>query len=81
MDPTYVNPKNLVHRSDSVAFAGLVFLAGVMPRDGEADGIAAQARAIRAQAVLTHAMPPNNLSGITPEERQVLARWLAGNRS
>lgn len=38
--------------------------------------IAAQARAIRTQAVMTHAMPPNNLSGITPEERLVLAAWL-----
>lgn len=38
--------------------------------------IAAQARAIRTQAVMTHAMPPNNLSGITPEERRVLAGWL-----
>lgn len=38
--------------------------------------IAAQARAIRTQAVMTHAMPPNNLSGITPEERRVLAAWL-----
>ncbi|KQU52162.1 cysteine desulfurase [Bosea sp. Leaf344] len=40
--------------------------------------IAAQARAIRTQAVMTHAMPPNNLSGITPEERRVLATWLEG---
>lgn len=40
--------------------------------------IAAQARAIRTQAVMTHAMPPNNLSGITPEERRVLAAWLEG---
>jgi uncharacterized membrane protein len=34
------------------------------------------ASAIRMQAVLTHAMPPNNLTEITPEERETLARWL-----
>ncbi|MFN3673182.1 MAG: urate hydroxylase PuuD [Bosea sp. (in: a-proteobacteria)] len=39
--------------------------------------IASQARAIRMQAVMTHAMPPNNLTGITPDERRVLAAWLA----
>ena len=32
--------------------------------------------AIRQQAVLTRAMPPNNFSGMTDEERAVLARWL-----
>ncbi len=40
--------------------------------------IAHQAAAIRMQAVLTHAMPPNNLTGITPDERRVLAAWLEG---
>ena len=38
--------------------------------------IAAFAPAIRMQAVLTHAMPPNNLTEITGEERAILARWL-----
>ena len=32
--------------------------------------------AIAMQAVLTHAMPPNNFSGITDDERAVLAHWL-----
>ncbi len=32
---------------------------------------------IRLQAVLTHAMPPGNITEITPEERQVLAAWIA----
>jgi uncharacterized membrane protein len=40
--------------------------------------IAAFAPAIRMQAVLTHAMPPNNLTYMSPEERDVLARWFAG---
>ena len=38
--------------------------------------IARFAPAVAMQAVLTHAMPPNNFSGITDEERAVLARWL-----
>ena len=40
--------------------------------------IAALAPAIRMQAVLTHAMPPNNLTEMTDAERRVLGRWLAG---
>jgi uncharacterized membrane protein len=32
---------------------------------------------IQLQAVLTHAMPPGNITEITPEERLVLAAWLA----
>ena len=40
------------------------------------DEIAREADAIRVQAVLSHAMPPNNVTEITPAERQVLAAWL-----
>ena len=42
--------------------------------------IAAQASAIRQQAVITHAMPPNNVTGITQDERRTLALWLAHSR-
>jgi uncharacterized membrane protein len=38
--------------------------------------IARFAPGIRMQAVLTHAMPPNNLTEITGPERAILARWL-----
>jgi uncharacterized membrane protein len=38
--------------------------------------IAAFAPAIRAQAVMTNAMPPNNITEMTADERAVLARWL-----
>jgi uncharacterized membrane protein len=38
--------------------------------------IANFATAIRMQAVLTHAMPPNNLTEMTSAERAILARWL-----
>jgi uncharacterized membrane protein len=41
--------------------------------------IAALAPAIRMQAVITHAMPPNNLTDMTEAERGVLARWLASD--
>jgi uncharacterized membrane protein len=39
--------------------------------------IARQAEAIRYHAVLTASMPPNNITGLEPDERRVLAEWLA----
>jgi uncharacterized membrane protein len=39
--------------------------------------IQAQARNIVLQAAYTHAMPPRNLTEITPEERAALAAWAA----
>ncbi len=47
---------------------------GVLLDSGPAIG--RQAEAIRRQAVLTHNMPPNNITEMTSEERQVLADWL-----
>ena len=38
--------------------------------------IARHAHAIRVQAVMSHAMPPGNLSGMTGEDRRRLADWL-----
>jgi uncharacterized membrane protein len=32
---------------------------------------------IRLQATLTHAMPPGNITELTPDERQILAAWIA----
>jgi uncharacterized membrane protein len=40
--------------------------------------IAAQAPAIRLHSVMTHAMPPNNLTEMPLEERRKLAEWLRG---
>jgi len=37
--------------------------------------VRAQAARIHQQAVLSRAMPPGNLTGITEEERQLLERW------
>jgi uncharacterized membrane protein len=53
---------------------------GVAPKGVHLDtpaAIAAHADAIRMQAVLTHAMPPGNVTEITLEERETLAQWLA----
>ncbi|MEE7493329.1 urate hydroxylase PuuD [Methylobacterium oryzae] len=46
----------------------------------DAAAIARQVAAIRYQAVDTHNMPPNNLTGITDEERDVLAAWARTDR-
>lgn len=40
------------------------------------DDIALQARAIKVQSVLTHAMPPGNITDMTSDERAILADWL-----
>ena len=39
------------------------------------EAIARNKPLIRVQAVITHAMPPNNITEMTPEEREVLAQW------
>jgi uncharacterized membrane protein len=41
------------------------------------DEIARHADAIRIQSVLTHAMPPNNITEMTLDERRAVAAWLA----
>jgi len=43
----------------------------------DADEIRLHARLIGINAVRSHAMPPGNITEITPEERQVLAAWSA----
>lgn len=43
-----------------------------------ADEINRQRSAIQMQSVLTTAMPPNNITGMTRDERRVLAAWIAG---
>ena len=40
--------------------------------------IARAAAPVRLQAALTAAMPPNNITEMTPAERRVLAGWNAG---
>jgi len=48
---------------------------GVMLDNG--DAIKLHANMIAINAVRSHAMPPGNVTEITPDERQVLAAWLA----
>ena len=42
--------------------------------------IEARADDIERQAVLTEAMPPGNATGMTDEERELLAAWIAQSR-
>ena len=42
--------------------------------------IASQAKEIYLQAGLTHAMPPANVSFITPDERRQLVEWYRSAR-
>jgi enamine deaminase RidA (YjgF/YER057c/UK114 family) len=35
MNPSYVNPQNLKHRSDSVSFNGIVYVSGVLAQGGK----------------------------------------------
>ncbi len=41
--PTYINPENLKHRSDTVIWNGTIHVAGVMPSNPQ-DDVQAQAR-------------------------------------
>lgn len=38
--------------------------------------IAREKSAIRLHTVMTHSMPPNNITGLTREERRTLALWI-----
>ena len=41
------------------------------------DDVVHYAALIERQAVRSHAMPPGNVTGLEPTEREILARWLA----
>ena len=45
------------------------------------DEVVHYAALIERQAVRSHAMPPGNVSGLEPAERELLARWLADGKS
>jgi enamine deaminase RidA (YjgF/YER057c/UK114 family) len=36
MEPLYINPKNIKHRSDTVVFNGVAYVSGVVPSDNTA---------------------------------------------
>jgi uncharacterized membrane protein len=48
---------------------------GVVLDDPES--IRRHARLIEINAVRSHAMPPGNITDMTPQERQILAAWIA----
>ena len=63
------------HRAEPV-WAGFAVAPKRLLLDSDA-AIARQVQAIPVHAVLTRAMPPNNLTGMTDDERRVLAAWLS----
>lgn len=44
------------------------------------EAVAREADAIRVHAVMSHAMPPFNVTGMTPEERRLVAAWLSSRQ-
>ncbi len=61
------------------AWAGIAIAPkGVLLDSAEA--VAANREAILMQSVITHAMPPNNVTNMTRDERRVLAEWLGHRR-
>ena len=67
---------SMCHAAEPVQLGIAIAPKGV--RLDTAAEIAHNAPAIHVQAVLTNAMPPNNLTGMTTGERRVLAQWIAG---
>ncbi|MEO3384710.1 urate hydroxylase PuuD [Mesorhizobium sp. CAU 1741] len=61
------------------AWDGIAFAPKGVALETEAQ-IAEHAREIYLQAGRSHAMPPGNVSGITPEERALLVAWFEGAR-
>lgn len=45
MEPVYINPKDIAHRSDTVVYNGVAYVAGVVPSDNSGS-TADQARRI-----------------------------------
>jgi uncharacterized membrane protein len=66
---------SMCHASEPV-WAGFVTAPRGVLLDS-AENIKLHARMIAINAVRSRAMPPGNVTGITPDERQVLAAWLA----
>jgi len=69
---------SMCHAAEPVWIGIAIAPRGVMLDTPER--IARQADAIRLHAVETRSMPPNNITGLEPEERQALAAWLSARR-
>ena len=79
---TFVEVEEIVLSRCSMCHAAEPYWPGVpVPPKGVVletpEQIRLQARAIDMQTVRTHAMPPGNITEIPPEERQMLAAWIA----
>jgi len=80
--PKFAEVQEIVTSRCSMCHAGEPVWAGIpiAPKGillDTADEIARHARLIEINAVRSHAMPPGNITEISPAERQVLAAWLA----
>ena len=72
-----VNSRCAMCHASAPAWEGI----GIAPKGVRLDtpeNIARHAPEIRIQSVITHAMPPNNITGLSLRERGILAHWLAG---
>jgi uncharacterized membrane protein len=66
---------SMCHGADPSAYGLSMAPKGIYLDTPEA--IAKNAEEIRVQAVLSRAMPPNNITEMEPEERETLGKWLA----
>ncbi len=66
---------SMCHAAEPV-WAGIVTAPNGVRLDNP-DSIKLHARMIAINAVKSRAMPPGNVTEITPDERQVLAAWIA----
>ena len=78
----FAEVENIVLSRCSMCHAAEPFWEGIVapPKGVRLDTpemIRKHAREIQRQATLTHAMPPGNITEISPEERQILAAWIA----
>jgi len=81
--PKFAVVQDIVISRCSMCHAAQPVWAGIptAPKGVRLDDAAAiklHARLIAINAVYAHAMPPGNITEITPAERQVLAAWIAG---
>ena len=79
---TFAEVENIVLSRCSMCHAAEPFWEGIVapPKGVRLDTpemIQKHAGEIRLQATLTHAMPPGNITELSPEERQILAAWIA----
>jgi len=79
---TFVEVENIVLSRCSMCHAAEPFWEGIAAapkgiRLDTPETIRAHAAQIQLQAILTHAMPPGNITELSPEERQILSAWIA----